>query len=113
MESTLRQRLEEIAMSDCSFVARKNLEYGESWAKRGGQQAFAVIWRKADRVEAILEQMDNGYDIFEAWERNPGNVIDDIRDLRQYLLLLEEKMRREEMLAEYHQQMEVASTLRD
>ena len=92
---TMRHRLEEIAMGDAREVAAKNQSYGESWCRRGGQQAFAVIWRKADRIEAILEQMSNGYDIFEAWSKNPGDVVDDLRDLRRYLLLLEEYCTRE------------------
>jgi len=94
VSTTMDERLENLAVQDARVVTRKNKEYGESWCKRGGQQAFAVIWRKADRIEAILEQQDNGYDIFSAWGNNPANIIDDIRDLRQYLLLLEERCTR-------------------
>jgi hypothetical protein len=86
------QSLHDLAHDDASIVYDKNIQYGESWCKRGGQQAFAVIWRKVDRIESIMSQMANGYDIFEAWDKNPGDVRDDIRDLRQYLLLLEERM---------------------
>jgi len=82
----------QIADHDAKTVYKKNQEYGDSWCKRGGPQAFSVIWRKVDRIESILKQMDNGYDIFEAWDVNPGDVRDDIRDLRAYLLLLEEYM---------------------
>lgn len=96
MNHTLRHRLEEIAMKSVQVLAIKNKQYGESWCKRGGQQAFAVIVRKWDRIEAILQQMENGYDIFEAWNKNPGDVRDDIRDLRDYLFLLEEYMTRDE-----------------
>lgn len=86
----MRHRLEEMAIKSVHQLVHKNKQYGESWCKRGGEQAFAVIARKWDRLEAILEQMDNGYNIFEAWEKNPGNIRDDIRDLRDYLFLLEE-----------------------
>jgi len=94
---TMFDRLSRLATRDVATVNKKNQEYGESWCKRGGQQAFAVIWRKVDRIESILQKMHNGYDIFDAWEKNPGDVRDDIRDLRQYLLLLEEYMEREEL----------------
>lgn len=96
-KSHLHQRLEHLAIQDAAAVNLKNIQYGESWCRRGGQQAFAVIWRKADRIESILQQMNNGFDIFEAWRKNPGDVIDDIRDLRRYLLLLEEYMTRPEV----------------
>lgn len=87
-------RIRRITHGMADKLHRKNEQYGESWCKRGGQQAFAVIWRKADRIESILAKMDNGYDIFAAWEENPGDIQDDIRDLRDYLLLLEEYMTR-------------------
>ena len=92
----LLPRLQKIAEIDAFVVAKRNSEYGESWCKRGGQQAFAVIWRKVDRIESILEKEAMGYDIFQAWIKNPGNVRDDIQDLRQYLLLLEEFLTRPE-----------------
>lgn len=95
---TMIDRLKSIANQDAVVVAAKNKQYGESWCRRGGQQAFAVIWRKADRIESILTQMNNGYDIFEAWRKNPGNVRDDIQDLRQYFLLLEEYLTRSDVL---------------
>lgn len=94
---TMESRLLSIARADAGYVAQRNLEYGESWCKRGGQQAFAVIWRKVDRIESIMEKMNNGYDIFAAWRENPGNVRDDILDLRQYLLLLQEYLERKDL----------------
>ena len=83
-------RLQLIASNDAIYVAKRDDEYGHSWRRRGGGQAFAVIWRKSDRIEAILKRMANGYDIFNAWTRDEAGIRDDIRDLRQYLLLLEE-----------------------
>jgi hypothetical protein len=77
-----------IADQDAKEVYKKNQEYGDSWCKRGGEQAFAVIWRKVDRIDSIA--LKNGYDIFKLWEENPSDIRDDIRDLRRYLLLLEE-----------------------
>jgi hypothetical protein len=92
----LEERLKGIASRDIHRLVEADLTYGPSWRKRGGQQAFAVIWRKADRIENIMENMNNGFDIFQAWEENPGDIQDDIRDLRSYLLLLEEYMTRGE-----------------
>jgi len=92
---SMEDRLQTIANVDVQTTVRKNAEYGESWCRRGGHQAFSVIWRKADRIEAMLTQMSNGFDIFDAWERNPGDIRDDIQDLRAYLLLLEEYMTRD------------------
>lgn len=92
---SILDRLRVIALHDAETVAEKNAQYGESWCRRGGHQAFAVIWRKADRVDSIMSKMANGYDIFAAWRENPGNIIDDFRDLRTYLMLLEEYMTRD------------------
>lgn len=110
---TLMPRLLTIARRDAEYVAKRNAEYGESWCKRGGQQAFAVIWRKVDRIESIMQKMGNGYDIFAAWEQNPGDVRDDIRDLRQYLLLLEEYLEREETPPYYDDPMPERKHVRD
>ena len=90
----LQELLAYIANDDVEQLVEADRNYGPSWCKRGGQQAFAVIWRKVDRIENILKNMDNGYDIFEAWEKDPGNIRDDIGDLRRYLLLLEEYLTR-------------------
>ena len=85
------QTLLDLGRHDAETLIRKNAEYGESWCKRGGEQAFAVIWRKVDRIENIAQRQGH-YDIFKLWVDNPGDIRDDIRDLRQYLLLLEERM---------------------
>ena len=63
--------------------------YGDSWRKRGGVGAFMMLARKWDRLELQAEACS--YDIFNAVEgdsREEG-VLDDIRDLRRYLLLVE------------------------
>lgn len=88
-------RLLIIADSDAKTVYRKNQEYGDSWCKRGGEQAFSVIWRKADRIQTLMEKRGD-FDIFKAWVENVGDIRDDFRDLRTYLLLLEEYMIRPE-----------------
>ena len=66
--------------------------YGDSWKKRGGVGAFMMLARKWDRIENICEQLN--YDIFEGINKDPSStgIIDDIRDLRAYLLLVESEM---------------------
>ena len=63
--------------------------YGDSWKKRGGIGAFMMLARKWDRIEN--QSNDYTYDIFLALEEDqrPEGLIDDIRDLRRYLLLVE------------------------
>ena len=66
--------------------------YGDSWRKRGGVGAFMMLARKWDRLEKQVEE--HGYDIFKAIETDtrPEGIIDDIRDLRRYLLLVDAHM---------------------
>ncbi len=82
--------------------ARKN--YGESWCKRGGVGAFMMLARKWDRLENCLSsgkvQTSEGettfdkFDILTAakYDDRPEGIIDDIRDLRRYLVLIEAKL---------------------
>lgn len=101
----LENRLNCIMARDISQVVAKDREYGSSWKLRGGVGAFMMLARKWDRIENRVRQadasfqMDGGrtpskYDIFEHIEadgREEG-LLDDIRDLRNYLLLVEEEM---------------------
>lgn len=74
--------------------ARKS--YGESWCKRGGIGAFMMLARKWDRIENQTQKC--GWDVFKATESFPGKegLLDDIRDLRAYLILVEEYIGRVE-----------------
>ena len=91
----LKERLLALAKRDAECVFKKDVEYGHSWRKRGGVGAFFVIARKWDRLE---ERLRLGgliqYDLFEhiAVDNREEGIIDDVRDLRQYLLLVEETM---------------------
>lgn len=85
-------RLRAITERDCSQVVKKNREYNQSWLRRGGVGAFMMLCRKWDRIEPAVEE--RGWDIFHAIKmdvRDEG-ILDDIRDLRNYLLLVEEEM---------------------
>lgn len=114
--------LQAIAEADVAGLKQAQKSYGDSWKKRGGVGAFMMLARKWDRLEIAMtkpvtvhdgwterwqETEQNGadsedevrrsvdsYDIFErteADERSEG-LIDDIRDLRRYLLLVESEM---------------------
>jgi hypothetical protein len=90
-------RLEEIATKDCDVLRRKDKEYGGSWLKRGGIGAFMMLARKWDRLEQSVQATGPvpKYDIIEmalADEREEG-LLDDIGDLRRYLLLVEAEIR--------------------
>lgn len=78
--------------------------YGDSWKRRGGVGAFMMLARKWDRLENRVQQDVIGrgnrpapqWDVFahiEADERSEG-IIDDIRDLCRYLILVEAEMLR-------------------
>jgi len=81
--------LDQIATTDVKVLREKEQSYGNSWKARGGQGAFFVAIRKADRLENVMPKF--GYDIFKAAEsdtREEG-ILDDIRDLRRYMMLIE------------------------
>ena len=81
-----------VATKDIEVLVQKNAEYGESWKKRGGVGAFMMLARKWDRLEAQVGRFH--WDIFDAatTDTRPEGIMDDIRDLRRYLLLLEQEL---------------------
>lgn len=79
--------IQRLADTDVEVLKQKGLGYGRSWLKRGGVGAFMMLARKWDRIENIAK--DNGYDIFTALQMEEESVLDDIQDLRRYLLLVE------------------------
>lgn len=96
------EKLEVVAAKDVQGLLKAQKSYGDSWKKRGGVGAFMMLARKWDRLEKRMQEKpkyDNGafgnpYDIFghiTADQRSEG-VIDDIRDLRRYLILVEAEM---------------------
>lgn len=82
-------RLADIAQRDVEVLRQKDAEYGSSWKKRGGAGSYFMVARKFDRLENAVKILQ--YDIFEAIRHDPREegVLDDIRDLRRYLLLIE------------------------
>ena len=84
--------LRKLTEEDIERLVMAELSYGDSWKKRGGVGAFMMLARKWDRLEKQV--WNYGWDIFKAIQDDdrPEGVLDDIRDLRRYLLLVEEEM---------------------
>jgi len=97
---TYTEELEGVAQKDVSEVKIKDAAYGGSWKKRGGIGAYMMMCRKWDRLEKAVEQ-EYGFDIFAAIEKDPRDesVLDDIRDLRRYLLLIESEIQSRRTIA--------------
>ena len=84
--------LQTIADSDVVALQEAEKSYGDSWRKRGGVGAFMMLARKWDRIENQVKAQQ--YDVFDAIEsdRRAEGIMDDIQDLRRYLMLVEEHM---------------------
>jgi len=104
-DTTYLALLSEIAAEDVAGLKKAQESYGNSWKSRGGVGAFMMLARKWDRLEKQVakslgdpgspETIISSYDIFghiAADDRSEG-IIDDIRDLRRYLMLVEAEMR--------------------
>ena len=104
--------VEEIAKEDVEGLAKSQEHYGNSWKKRGGVGAFMMLARKWDRIENALESTNvqfraatekegpayktiTQYDIFQQgfFDQRDEGIVDDICDLRRYLLLVESEIR--------------------
>lgn len=84
-----RPHIEPLAKNDAEVVVEKDKQYGASWCKRGGTGAYHVFIRKFDRLEEWTKKFQ--YDMWQAIreDNRPEGIIDDIRDIRGYLLLIE------------------------
>jgi hypothetical protein len=84
------ERMRDIAQKDLQALKKAEESYGNSWRRRGGVGAFMMLARKFDRIEHQSER--HGWNVFEAGEAFKGEagLLDDIRDLRRYLILCEE-----------------------
>ena len=84
------ENMKGIAQKDLEALSRAETSYGDSWRRRGGVGAFMMLARKFDRIEHQSEK--HGWDVFKACEVYVGEagLLDDIRDLRRYLLLVED-----------------------
>lgn len=84
--------IKEISETDISEIKRKDLEYGGSWLKRQGVGAWMMACRKFDRLEEQIKR--SNWDVFAAaeFDQRDEGVIDDLRDLRRYLCLIESEI---------------------
>lgn len=78
-----------------ALIRCKTETYGDSWRARGGRGAWYTLVRPMDRLQQMVEHDHQG-DIFAAISSAPdggdGTVLDAVRDLRNYLLLVEAEM---------------------
>lgn len=90
--------LEAIASDDAKGLLKGHESYGNSWKSRGGVGAFMNLARKWDRLDKLMAETPgaNGdrFDIFAHIEKDPRveGALDDVRDLRRYLLLVEAEL---------------------
>ena len=91
--SPIIKETEIISAEDWTSLDKAEQDYGDSWRKRGGVGAYMMLARKWDRIENQV--VEKGWDIFKSIEQDirPEGVLDDIKDLRRYLLLVEAHMR--------------------
>ena len=91
--SPIIRETEIISAEDWTSLDKAEQDYGDSWRKRGGIGAFMMLARKWDRIENQV--VEKGWDIFKSIEQDirPEGILDDIKDLRRYLLLVEAHMR--------------------
>jgi len=90
--------LTEISDEDVIGLRKAQESYGNSWKSRGGVGAFMMLARKWDRLENRVKKEAYGapiWNIFSHIAMDPRSegILDDIRDLRRYLLLVEAEMR--------------------
>ena len=85
--------MEDLAWGDVEALKVAEQSYGTSWKQRGGVGAFMMLARKWDRLEKQVNE--HGYDVFKAAneDQRPEGIMDDIRDLRRYLFLVEAELR--------------------
>ena len=91
--SKIIQKVNNLANEDVTGLHEAEQSYGDSWKKRGGVGAFMMLARKWDRLENQVTKVN--YDIFLAIQQDtrPEGILDDIQDLRRYLLLVEAEVR--------------------
>tara|TARA_Y100001938_G_scaffold120970_1_gene168166 strand:- start:246 stop:548 length:303 start_codon:yes stop_codon:yes gene_type:complete len=91
--SPIIRETEIISAEDWTSLDKAEQDYGDSWRKRGGVGAYMMLARKWDRIENQV--VEKGWDIFKSIEQDirPEGILDDIKDLRRYLLLVEAHMR--------------------
>ena len=90
--SPIIKGVDQLSKQDVIGLHKSERSYGDSWKQRGGVGAFMMLARKWDRIEKQVENYR--YDIFDAManDKRPEGLLDDIRDLRRYLFLVDSHM---------------------
>ena len=90
--SKIINTVQQLTAVDVKSLHDAEQSYGDSWKQRGGVGAFMMAARKFDRIEKQV--LGHNYDIFSAMDedRRPEGILDDIRDLRRYLFLIDAEM---------------------
>lgn len=94
--STYLDHIHKVAQEDAEGLRKAHQDYGSSCLKRGGVGLFMMLARKWDRLENLLSKSGAGqWNILEAIKQDsrPEGIIDDIRDLRRYLNIVEAEAR--------------------
>jgi hypothetical protein len=88
-QSPIIEQVGKLTVIDHVKLEEAEQSYGDSWKQRGGVGAFMMLARKWDRLEKQVTEQ--GYDIFQAiaYDGREEGILDDIRDLRRYLFLVE------------------------
>lgn len=89
---------DKVLASHKARMVKGHKQYGRSCLKRGGVGLFMMVARKWDRIEEqVKDQRHNSTDVAPPWDimrhirvdNRPEGVADDVRDLIDYLLILE------------------------
>tara|TARA_E500000305_G_scaffold48648_1_gene38000 strand:- start:232 stop:591 length:360 start_codon:yes stop_codon:yes gene_type:complete len=90
--SSVIKQVGKLSVLDHVKLEEAEQSYGDSWKQRGGVGAFMMLARKWDRLEKQVTE--HNYDVFKAIQEDnrQEGIIDDIRDLRRYLFLVEAEM---------------------
>jgi len=90
--SEIIRQVDVLASLDTVKLQEAEQSYGDSWKQRGGVGAFMMLARKWDRLEKQVNE--HHYDVFAAISKDTREegILDDIRDLRRYLFLVEAEM---------------------
>jgi len=91
--SKIIRQVDMLASLDTLKLNEAEKSYGDSWKQRGGVGAFMMLARKWDRLEKQVGECN--YDVFQAaiQDSREEGILDDIRDLRRYLFLVEAEVR--------------------
>lgn len=91
-EEEYKRLLTNVACEDVLQLVEARKSYGDSWKNRGGSGAFMMLARKWDRLENQVKKVN--YDIFDAYAQDTRDegILDDIQDLRRYLILVESEI---------------------